>query len=172
MAPLRFEPLSKQEVNDMFWKHANLNFVMSMFPALIICGCSTVQTSDLPPAELQDQIATGQLIKPGDRVTVTTIQGMEYDLEITRVTENSIEGQENVPEHHQQIDENANISLQTVHGESVEIPVAEISAIETRELTPLGKGAAATGAVVAVGGMMYFMYFLLPTLLVSAVAGL
>ena len=156
----------------MFWKNASLIILLSMFLASSICGCSTVQTSDLPPAELHDQIATGQLVKPGDHVIVTTNQGITYELEITRATERSLEGREYVLLNHQVIDENADTSMQTVPGSPIEIPVAEISTIGTREVTPVGNAAAATGAAVAVGGIMYFMYFLLPTLVVSAVVGL
>jgi len=156
----------------MFCKHASLKILMSTFLALIVCGCSTVQTSDLPPDELQDQIAGGQLVKPGDHVTVTTKQGITYELEITRVTATSIEGQVDVPVSQPTIDENADISMQTVHRSPVEIPVTDISTIGTREMTPVGQAAAATGAVVAVGGIMYFVYVLLPTLLVTAVVGL
>lgn len=158
-------------MNNMFWKHAGLIILVSMFLASGICGCSTVQTSDLPPAELQDQIATGQLVTPGDHVIVTTSQGITYELEITRVTEKSIEGREYVPLNHQAIDENADTFMQTVPGSLIEIPVAEISTIGTREVTPVGKAAGATGAAVAVGGIMYFTYVLLPALLVSAVVG-
>jgi hypothetical protein len=172
MAPHRFKPFMKREVNDMFRKHASLITLMSTFLAFINCGCSTVQTSDMPPGELQDQIATGQLVKPGDHVTVSTSQGITYELVISRVTEKSIEGQVDAPANQQTIDENADISMQTVHKSSVEIPVAEIRSIETRELTSVGGAAAATGAFVAAGGIMYFMYVLLPTLVVSALVGL
>lgn len=146
--------------------------LISILLALHICGCSSVQTHELPPDQLQEQIAEGQLVKPGDRVSVTTIEGMTYALEITRVTEQSIEGLEDRPEDQQTVDENGDVSMQTVHRIPVEIPLEKIRAIETRELTPAGKAASATGAVVAVGGIMYFIYFLLPALLVSALVGL
>lgn len=144
----------------------------SLFLALVVCGCSTVQTSDLPPEELQDQIADRGLVKPGDHVSITTSQGMTYELEITQVTEQSVKGLEVAIEPQQTVDENADISVQTVRRNPVDIPVAEIRTIETRELTPMGKAASATGAVVAVGGVMYFIYILLPALLVSAIVGL
>ena len=161
-----------REMNNMFWKHASLRTWLPIFLSLVVCGCSTVQTTKLPPGELQDQIATGQLVKPGDQVIVTTTQGITYELEITRVTEESIKGREYLLLNHQEIDENADTSMRTVPGSLIEIPVAEIRTIGTREVTPVGKAAAATGAAVAVGGIMYFMYFLLPTLVVSAAVGL
>lgn len=155
----------------MHGKLANLAIVMTMLLAFITCGCSSVQKSVLTPDELQDQIVTGRLVKPGDHVTVITSQGATYELEIARVTKKSIVGQENVAVNQQQIDENADISMQTVHENPIEIPVAEIRSIETREPTPVVKAAAATGAVVAVGGIMYVVYCLLPALFVSAIVG-
>ena len=118
------------------------------------------------------QIATRQLVHVGDHVTVTTSQGITYDLEITRVTEKTIEGLVDATEYEQTIDENADISMQPAHRSPVEIRVADISIIETREPTPAGRVVTATGAAVALGGVMYFAYVLLPALLVSAIVGL
>jgi len=142
---------------------------------LVLSGCSTVQTSDMPPDELQDQIATEQIVRPGDHVSVTTIQGLTYDLEIIQVTEENIKGLADVPVDQLTIDDNAEVSMQTVQKSPVEIPLTEISTIQTRELTPAEKAAATAGgagALVAAGGIMYFMYVLLPTLVVSALVSL
>lgn len=172
MARQRSGTLGNLEVDEMFWKQPNFALLMSIFLALVVGGCSSVQTIDLPPDELQDQITAGQLVKPGDHVTVTTNQGVTYELEISRVTEKSVEGQVEALENQQTIDGNAEISVQAVDKSLVVIPLSEIRTIETRELTPVGKAATATGAVVAVGGIMYFVYVLLPTLLVTAIVGL
>jgi hypothetical protein len=139
---------------------------------LALSGCSTVKTSDSPPGELQDQIATGQIIKPGDLVSVTTLQGITHDLEIVQVTEESVKGLEDVPEDQLHIDENADVSMQTMRKNLIDIPVEEIRSIQTREISPVAKAAGATGAAVAVGGIMYFIYFMLPALLVGGLAGL
>jgi hypothetical protein len=147
-------------------------FLISMFLALMTCGCTTVQTSDLPPDELQKQIAAGQLAEPGDHVTLTTTQGITYDLEITQVSKERIEGVEDIPENQRKMDENLDTSEQTTQRSVVEIPISEISNIQTREAISAGQAAGATGAVVAAGGIMFFAYVLLPVLLVGALAGL
>lgn len=142
--------------------------VASTWLLAMIVGCSTVKTSNLPPDKLQNQIASGGLIQKGDYITINTDEGRQYELEITEVSEDSIMGEETFRKNEEVINENADISNQTLETRIVEIPITEIVSIEKRELTPVGAAGAAAGTV----GLMYFVWFLLPALLVGAMAGL
>ena len=142
--------------------------IVSAWFLVMIVGCSTVKTEDLPPNDLQNQIASGELIQAGDRVTVNTDKGGRHELEVTRISDDSIWGEETVRQNEEAINENAEISNQTIETRPVEIPIVEIVSIEKRELTPVGAAGAAAGAV----GLMYFVWVLLPVLLVGAMAGL
>jgi hypothetical protein len=145
----------------------SLRSVTSALFLLMIMGCSTVKTNDLPPEKLQNQIASGRLIQKGDHVTVNTDKGQRYEIEVTQVSEDSIWGEEAFLSNEEVIDENAEITNQTFEMRPVEIPIVEIVSIEKRELTPVGAAGAAAGAV----GLTYFVFVLLPALLVGAIAG-
>ena len=134
---------------------------------LMTVGCSTFQANDLPPDELQSEIASGNLIQRGDHLAITTDQGRRYELEITRISEDSVWGEEAFQKHETVINENADVSVQTIETRPVEIPIVEIVAIDKREATPVGAAGAAAGAV----GLLYFIWVLAPALLVGAIVG-
>ena len=142
--------------------------IVSVGLLVLTMGCSTFRTSDLPPDELQNEIASGTLIQKGDHVAVTMDKGHRYELEITRVSEDRIWGEQAFQKYETVINEVADISNQTTVTRPVEIPIAEIVTIEKRELTPAG----ATGAAAAAVGLVYFVWVLVPALLVGAIVGL
>ena len=142
--------------------------VISAWLLVMILGCSTVKTNDLPPDELQNQIASGDLIQQGDYVTINTEKGQRYEVKIIQISEHSIRGEETLRKNEGVINENAEVSNQTIETRPIEIPIVEIVSIEKRELTPVGAAGAAAGTV----GLMYCVWILLPALLVGAMAGL
>ncbi len=135
---------------------------------MIICACSTVKTSSLPPDQLRHQIASGELIQKGDQVTISSFDGKKHDLKIIAVIDDSVWGKGNVVKEVETIDENAVVQNQVFEKQIIKIPIVDIVSIESREATAIGYA----GAVAVGVGMAYLLYFLLPALLVGAMAGL
>jgi len=135
---------------------------------MIICACSTVKTSSLPPGQLHHQIASGELIQKGDQVTISSFDGKKYDLKIIGVIDASVWGKENVMKEVEAIDDNAVVENQVFEKQIIKIPIVDIVSIESREATAIGYA----GAVAVGVGLAYLLYFLLPALLVGAMVGL
>jgi len=90
-------------------------------------GCTTVNRVDMAPAVLRDELRAGEVVKAGDRVTVVSeVQG---DLTFV-VTE---------------------VDAESIRGESVDVPIDEVVALEKRSFAPLRTGAAIYGGTYLVG---------------------
>lgn len=48
-------------------------------------GCTSLHAVQMPKEDVQEQIASGQLLKPGDRVRLTTADGKVHDFAVTAV---------------------------------------------------------------------------------------
>jgi hypothetical protein len=61
---------------------------------LIICliGCTMLQPVTGTPAAVQQRIASGALLKPGDGVVVLTKDGRTHDFNVTSISTSTIEG--------------------------------------------------------------------------------
>ena len=95
-------------------------------------GCTSMQQVELPPEELQAQIRQGTLIQPGDRVRLVTEDEQEYRFEVTSV------------------------DRQSIGGDGIRIPIDEVIAVRTRELSTgktalLAAGTAGTIYLVILG---------------------
>ncbi len=67
---------------------------------LIIClvGCTTLQPVTGNPAALQQRIASGELLKRGDRIDILTKDGRRHDFNVTSVSASTIDGKhESIP---------------------------------------------------------------------------
>jgi len=62
--------------------------------AFIISGCTTLRPVDLTPPSLQDSITQGDLIKPGNRVRITTIDEKTYKFKILSVSDGYVKGKD------------------------------------------------------------------------------
>ena len=60
--------------------------------ALAGSGCTTLQSTQLPPDELRDGIRSGSLIKTGDEISVVTTDGREYLLDVRGLDREAIRG--------------------------------------------------------------------------------
>ena len=56
-------------------------------------GCTTLQSTQLPPDELRYGIRSGSLVKPNDEISVVTMDGREYLLDVRGVDEDAIRGE-------------------------------------------------------------------------------
>jgi len=159
------------ESRSMVWEPRFVFFaktVISSAVLMIVCACSTIKTSSLPPDQLHHQIASGELIQKGDQVTISSFDGKKHDLKIIAVIDDSIWGNEKVVKEVETIDENAVVQNQVLENQIIKIPIVDIVSIESREAT----GIAYVGAVAAGVGIAYLLCFLLPALLVGLAVGL
>jgi hypothetical protein len=138
-----------------------------VFALLAICGCTSVRTTEVSSDRHRDQITSGELIRIGERVTITTADGMNYELSVTQITEDKVFGERTIVRAGAE-DESTLDVVQVTETENIEIPVVEIVAIDNREVTPIG----AAGAIVGVGAFDYVLYFLVPALIVGALVGM
>jgi hypothetical protein len=97
--------------------------------AFILTGCTTLRTVDLTPPSLQERILESDLIKPGNRVRITTGDGKEYRFRVR------------------------SISGGNVMGKNVEIPIKDISRVEIRRFSA-GKTIVLVGAIILSGVIM------------------
>lgn len=100
---------------------------MVFFPMLMIfsvVACTTLEPVDVPADELQEQLRNGALVAPGDRVRIVTADEAVHKF---RVTEISVE---------------QDMVLGREHG----VPIGEILALETREVS-VGRTTLLTGGI-------------------------
>jgi hypothetical protein len=97
-----------------------------VFPLLILgsVGCTTLEPVDVPADELQRQLIAGQLVQPGDRVRLVTADEVVHKFRVIEVSP----GQG------------------LVLGRDERVPIDEIVAVETREIS-VGRTALLTGGV-------------------------
>ena len=61
--------------------------------ALAGFGCTTLQSTQLPPDELRDGIRDGSLVNTGDEISVVTTDGREHFLDVRGVDRDAIRGE-------------------------------------------------------------------------------
>lgn len=83
---------------------------LTLIVAIMVSGCVTVDKADGSPDALRQAIRTGELVKPGDRVTVVTPAIGERTLTVSQVDDNFI------------------------RGENTQVPIDEIVALEKRRV--------------------------------------
>jgi hypothetical protein len=67
--------------------------VLGLFGAALLCGCVSVQKFAVPPQTLRDQIRSGELAQPGDRVSIVTATTGERVFVVTEVDQDVIRGE-------------------------------------------------------------------------------
>lgn len=103
--------------------------------AMLGAGCTTVKSKQLPPEALQAQIRHGSIVRPGDQVSIVSRDGMEHTFEVSAVGTDAIVG--------------------TQDGEEgVTIPIDDVLALQTREISVGRTAAAGVGVYMVVGGVL------------------
>ncbi len=92
---------------------------------LLLGACTSMRSLELPPGELRSGIRNGELVSPGDRISVVTTDGKSHTLQVVTITNQAIQGQ------------------------SASIPINEIITLRTRQTNNAGKNTA-----LAVGGSL------------------
>ena len=134
---------------------------------LMTCGCTSVRTTEISPDQQRDQFTSDELGRTGERVTITTTDGVSHEIRITQITADTVLGEETV-DVEGVVDESTLEVGRTTATENVEIAIADIASVENREVTPVG----AAGAIAGLGVFVYVVYFLLPALIVGAIVGM
>ena len=100
--------------------------IVGLVAALVaasLYGCVSVEKVQQPPATLQENIRSGELVRPGDRIAVVTASQGERIMVVTEVDQDSI------------------------RGDGVEVSINEVVALETREVSAGKTALAAVGVV-------------------------
>ena len=97
---------------------------LSMLLVLGNVACTTLKPVDVPPEGLQQQLREGTLVAAGDRVRLVTADEKVHRFRVTEI----------------------NLEQDTVLGDTVEVPIEEIVALETREVS-VGRTALLTGGI-------------------------
>jgi hypothetical protein len=95
---------------------------------LLSCACTTLQPTAASPEELQHMITQENLLEPGDRVRLVTAEGVVYKFRVREI----------------------DLGNGMVVGAKASVPIQDIVAVETREVS-IGKTAVLTGGLV--GGL-------------------
>ena len=107
--------------------------------ALLSTSCTALKTTEAPPEEAHRLIMTEDILKPGDEVKIVTTDGVVHEFRVTR------------------IDRERGL----VVGDGGEIPIVDIVALETREIS-------VGGTALLAGGVAYVVLALLTLVLITA----
>ena len=94
--------------------------------ALLLGGCTSLKPVELPPEQLRDQVRRGQIVRPGERVSLTTDSGATHVFDVLEVTDSA------------------------VCGDAVRVPVDSIVSVRTPQADPARTALAVGGALLAV----------------------
>ena len=101
----------------------------------VVSGCTSMQKAEYPPEALRDAIRRGEVVQPGDRVAVTSVDGGEQVFVVTEIGDDAIRG-----------------------GDAA-ISIEEVIALEKREFSPARTGlaglAVTTLAIMAVAASVF-----------------
>ena len=86
-----------------------MKLISTLITILLVTGCTSMKPVELSPNQLHDRIAAGEVVHEGDTVRIVTADGTKYKFEITAITAERIVGNE------------------------IEVPIADIVAIELNE---------------------------------------
>lgn len=94
--------------------------------ALLLGGCTSLKPVELPPEEVRSQVRSGQILQPGERVSLTTEDGTTHVFEVLEVTDRA------------------------VRGAAVEVPIDSIVSVRTTQADPARTVLALGGALAVV----------------------
>ncbi len=93
--------------------------------ALLLGGCTSLKPVELPPEELREQVRNGQIVRPGERVSLTTDDGTTHVFDVLEVTGSA------------------------VRGDAVDVPIDSIVSVRTPQADPARTALAVGGALAA-----------------------
>jgi hypothetical protein len=147
--------------------------VMRAFSMLLIVAlsaCTTTQSSDMAPSQLQESILNGLTIDPGDQVIITTQDKTRHCCWVSSITRDSVVMMDDGERANDFVTEDG-IEADKQHQASqstIVIPIKDIVAVDKTELTSAGKTATGVAFVGAYTGVWYALWILLPAMIVGA----
>jgi hypothetical protein len=120
-----------------------MKYLLVLAVILLSCACTTLKPTEASPAELQRMITSENLFEPGDRVRLVTADGAVHKFRVREL----------------------DLEQGLVIGKADTVPVADIVAVETREVS-VGKTAVLTGGLV--GAWALLIYLAAPAVALSA----
>ena len=100
---------------------------MAAVAAIVVSGCVTVHKADGSPEALREAIRAGELVKPGDRVTLMTPTIGERTIRVAEVDDDF------------------------VRGENTQVPIDEIVALEKKRIDPVKTAGVVVGGYLGLG---------------------
>lgn len=113
-------PTPRGRCGSFFARSAATRFLV-VVALLPLTGCISVQKFDQPPTVLREAIRNGEIVEPGERVSVVTATQGEL---VFRVTE---------------------LDGDAIHGVGVEVPIDDVVALQTQRVDVLRTAAVAVG---------------------------
>jgi hypothetical protein len=104
---------------------------------LIVSGCSVMDPVQLPPSELRQEIASGELLEPGDEARIVLDSGEQYEVEVMDISADHI------------------IGMRTDEDREVSVPISRIDRLDVRRFS-----GERTGAAIVLPGMGLFFLLL------------
>jgi hypothetical protein len=98
--------------------------ILISFVTLVAAGCTSLRPVETPPAELQRLIREENLIKPGDRVRLVTVDGTVHGFRVKQI----------------------DLDRDAVTGKDEVVPLADVVTVQTRKIA-VGKTAALAAGV-------------------------
>ena len=108
-------------------------------------ACTTLRPVEIASGDIQDRILAGELIKMGNRVSIVTKDGKVHQIKVTEVRDGFIKGR---------TDDLNNWS------KDVAIPVAEVLAMSTREISVVKTGGFTVLSLVTTLGLLVCAFIL------------
>ncbi len=125
----------------------NVSLAFSLLTCLlVVSACTTLEPTEASPEELQRLILSEGLLEPGQRVRLVTADEVVHEFRITEI----------------------DLELGVVSGSDDAVPVSEVVAVETHEVS-VGRTALLTGGLVGIG---YLMAIAIAPALILGAAGL
>ena len=114
----------------------------AVFLALLsLAGCIATEKIEQPPTSLREAIRNGELVVPGQHVTIVSTSRGELAFRVTEVDRNVIRGKD--------------------VREDVEVPIEEIVALQTHSVDLLATAGLAVGWYALIGAGMFLGLLLL-----------
>ncbi len=141
--------------------------VLAMLLVMAIAACTSTKPVEMTPEQLQQKIINGYLIDPGDNATITTRDGTRHCCWVRSITGDSVVIAKGGDPESSFATDTVEVDRAPAASSPVVIPISDIVALDKTELTDGGKAATAAAGVAAVGGL-YYLFWILPAVVVAA----
>lgn len=103
-----------------------MKLVLTLIATILVTGCTSMKPIELSSDQLQNRISTGELIREGDTVRITTVEGKKQKFEVSAIDDGH------------------------VIGNGVRVPIVDITAIEIEERSDDKTAGLTMGALIAI----------------------